>query len=603
MEKRFKQLCENTVGVTFGTFHSVFFMILRYAYNYSGKDILTDGEGYAFVRGCIDKYGLQYDSQDDFAKNLLGEIGRVKSEMTDLKTYVSDSVDSGDFKLIYEDYEKFLRDNNKIDFDDMLVFTYELFRERADILKNWQNRYKYILIDEFQDINRIQYEIVKMLAGESRNVFAVGDDDQSIYGFRGAVPEIMQRFPKDYPGTEISYLSVNYRCSHDIVECSKRLISCNKNRYEKNLKSAFDAGKSDRVHVVKAKTTRDECDKVVEKIRELNGKNISFSQMAVIFRTNTEPRALSARLMEEGIPFVMRDNIPNIFNHFLARLIFDYISIVNGCRDRAVFLRVINKPSRYVSRDAFENPQVNFESLREYYKNNYRMVNNINVFANDIEKMGKMKPYAAVNYLRKAVGIDAYVKEYAENRGVSQEDYVEILDDVQESARNFESYDKWFDYIEEYGKELKERNAKRRQPQDGVTLSSMHGAKGLEYSYVFVMNAVEGVIPHKKSIDSDSVEEERRLFYVAITRAKYGLYVYVPEKMYGKEKRMSRFLDEILVDRELLKVGNKIRHRKIGDGVITYVDGERIDIRFEKSGITKSFNLAYTLEKELIENR
>jgi DNA helicase-2/ATP-dependent DNA helicase PcrA len=217
--------------------------------------------------------------------------------------------------------------------------------------------------------------------------------------------------------------------------------------------------------------------------------------------------------------------------------------------------------------------------------------------------MGKMKPYAAVNYLRKAVGIDAYVKEYAENRGVSLEDYVEILDDVQESARNFESYDKWFEYIEEYGKELKERNANRRQPQDGVTLSSMHGAKGLEYSYVFVMNAVEDVIPHKKSIDSDGVEEERRLFYVAITRAKYGLYVYVPEKMYGKEKRMSRFLDEILVDRELLKVGNKIRHRKIGDGVITYVDSERIDIRFEKSGITKSFNLAYTLEKELIENR
>ena len=602
MKERFRKLCPGVSGVTFGTFHSVFFWMLRNAYNYTGANIVTDSEKYDVIRESIDRHGFRYDSQEDFARNVLGEIGVVKSEMRRLEEYNSTTMKSDDFRVVYTEYENFLRKSGKIDFDDMLVFTYELLSQRTDILNMWRRKFQYILIDEFQDINSIQYETIKLLAGSRMNLFVVGDDDQSIYGFRGAAPSIMRQFPEDFHGTIIEYLNTNYRCSYDVVECSKRIIKNNLDRYDKNLKSEYLPGQSDRVHVVKVKDATEQNRKIVEKIQELNSAGIPYSDMAVIFRTNTEPRALSSRLMKNGIPFSMKDNIPNIFTHFLAENIFDYIRLARGNRDRKVVLRIINKPNRYISRDALDMPQVDFEKLRQYYKDKYRIVNNLNVLENDLERIAKLAPYAAVNYVRKAVGLDAYVHEYAEYRGVSVDDYMDILDEIQESAREFLSMDGWLQYIDEYTKELTERNRLGAAASDSVTLTTMHSAKGLEYSYVFIMDAVEGMTPHKKSLDGENVEEERRLFYVAVTRAKYGLYIYVPQKIFGKNVSVSRFVQEMLVDRELIKVGNKIVHKRYGQGIITYVDQKKLCVYFDKSGETKTLSLEYTINNELIEN-
>lgn len=602
MKIRFRNLCPEVGSVTFGTFHSVFFWILRNAYNYTGTDIITDAEKYGAVRDSIERHGFRYDSQEDFARNVLGEIGCVKSEMCDLKSYESTTMKTDDFRVVYDDYENFLRYRGKIDFDDMLVFTYELLSQRQDILDMWRNRFQYILIDEFQDINTIQYDTVKLLAKERNNIFAVGDDDQSIYGFRGAAPAIMKRFPKDFPGTKIEYLNMNYRCSYDVVECSKRIIKNNTDRYDKNLQSAFAPGESDRVHIVKVKDGTEQNRKIVDKIRELNSAGIPYSDIAVIFRTNTEPRALSSKLMENGIPFSMKDSIPNIFTHFLAENIFDYIKLARGCRERRVLLRVINKPNRYISRDALDSSQVDFEMLRQYYKDKYRIVNNINVLENDLERISRLAPYAAVNYIRKAVGLEAYVREYAEYRGVSADDYMDVLDEIQESARDFLSMDGWLEYIDRYTAELAEKNRTGSMIPDSVTLTTMHSAKGLEYAYVFIMDAAERMTPHRKSVDNDNIEEERRLFYVAVTRAKYGLYIYVPQKIFGKNMNVSRFVQEMLVDRDLIRVGNKIVHKRYGQGVITYVDEKKLCVYFEKNGETKTLSLEYTISNELIEN-
>ncbi len=602
MKNRFQNLCPDIKGVTFGTFHSVFFWVLRNAYNYSAADIMTEAEKYGVIRDSIERHGFKYDSQEDFARNVVNEIGCVKSDRLDVSGYDSTTMKPEDFRIVYGEYENFLRSRGKIDFDDMLVFTYELLSQRPDILRMWQNKFRYILVDEFQDINGIQYDTIKLMAGGDRNLFVVGDDDQSIYGFRGAAPSIMKRFPEDFPGTIVEYLNVNYRCSYDIVECSKRIISNNTQRYEKKLQSAFGAGNSDRVHIVKVESVTEQNRRIVERIRELNSSGISFSDMAVIYRTNTEPRALTSRLSESGIPFSMRDSIPNIFTHFLAENVFDYIKLARGARDRRTVLRIINKPNRYISRDAFDSPDVDLEALRQYYKDKYRIVNNINVLENDLERISRLAPYAAVNYIRKAVGLDAYVQEYAEYRGVSPDEYMDILEEIQESARDFLSIDGWFEYIEKYSRELKEKNRSGDLQADSVTLTTMHAAKGLEYSYVFIMDAVENVTPHKKSIKDNNVEEERRLFYVAVTRAKYGLYVYVPQKMYGRRSTTSRFVQEMLVDRSLIKAGNRIVHKRYGQGVITYADDKKLCVHFDRTGETKTLSLEYTLSNELINN-
>lgn len=602
MKGRFQELCPGTRGVTFGTFHSVFFWMLRNAYNYTAANIVTDSEKYGVIRDSIDRHGFRYDSQEDFAKNVVGEIGNVKSGRVSLENYESTTMKPEDFRVVYDEYENFLRRCGKIDFDDMMVFTYELLSERPDILKMWQNKFRYILIDEFQDINMIQYDIVKMLAGERQNVFSVGDDDQSVYGFRGAAPAIMKKFPEDFHGTVIEYLNVNYRCSYDIVECSKRIIQNNRDRYEKQLRSAFAAGQSDRVHIVKTDSMTEQNKKIIDRITELNRAGIPYREMAIIFRTNTEPRALASKLMENGIPFLMKDNIPNIFTHFLAENIFDYIRLARGNRDRRTVLRIINKPNRYISRDAFDSPVVNFEELRQHYKDKYRIVNNINVLENDLERISRLAPYAAVNYIRKAVGLDAYVREYAEYRGVSEDDYMDILEEIQDSAKDFLSFDGWMEYIDEYTKQLREQSRQGSVAGDAVTLSTMHCSKGLEYSYVFIMDAVEDITPHKKSVGDGNIEEERRLFYVAVTRAKYGLYVYVPQKMYGRKAVTSRFVQEMLVDRSLIKTGNTIIHKRYGRGVITYVDDRKLCVHFDDIHETKTLSLEYTINNELIEN-
>lgn len=602
MKTRFCKLCPDTRGVTFGTFHSVFFWMLKNAYNYTAANIITESEKYSVIRDCIDRHGFRYDSQEDFAKNVVNEIGCVKSERTQAEEYQSTTMKPEDFRVVYNEYEQFLRSNGKIDFDDMLVFTYELLDERPDILKMWQEKFRYILIDEFQDINNIQYDIVKMLAGDTCNVFAVGDDDQSVYGFRGAMPSIMKRFPEDFRGTEIEYLNVNYRCSYDIVECSRRIIKNNQDRYDKNLMSSFDPGKCERVHVVKVADMPEENLKIIQRMKELNQSGIPYSDMAVIYRTNTQPRALASKMMENGVPFSMRDNIPNIFTHFLAGIIFDYMRLARGARDRRTVLRIINKPNRYISRDAFDESDVDFEKLRQHYRDKYRIVNNINVLENDLDRIGRLAPYAAVNYIRKAVGLDAYVTEYSDYRGVSPDEYMDILEEIQESAKEFLSYEGWMKYIEDYTHELAEKNRQGTYVSDSVSLATMHSAKGLEYSYVFIMDAVEEITPHKKALKDGSVEEERRLFYVAVTRAKYGLYIYIPQKVYGRKSFVSRFVQEMLMDRDLLKAGSTIVHKRYGRGVITYADDKKLCVHFDKTGENKTLSLDYTISNNLIQN-
>lgn len=600
MQQRFEKLMKGqNAPVMFGTFHSVFFMILRYAYRYTGRNIVREEDQRRYIKEMIDEKELEIEDETEFLTGVLNEISYVKGEMIDLSLYHSSNCADELFRELYEEYEKQLRSRRLLDFDDMLVFCYELLRDRPDILKMWQEKFSYILVDEFQDINRIQYEIVKMLAGEKANLFIVGDDDQSIYRFRGAKPEIMLGFKKDFPETKQMILNINYRCSQEIVDGARRLISHNTKRFKKELTAA----RGSRIPIVYRQfdTVSDECSDIVNAIRFYMKKEIPPEQISVIFRTNTQPRLLAGRLLEYNIPFQMRDVLPNIFEHWISRNIITYLKLAMGARDRKLFLQIMNRPKRYIARKMLTDPVVDLTVLKQQTFGKRWLYEKIDKLEMDLYLLKKMEPYAAIQYIRNGIGYEEYLVEYAAFRKMSPDDLTEILDQIQESARDFHTTEEWFAYIQEYGEELKKQmEAGRKMDNKGVTLTTMHSAKGLEYEVVFVMDMNEGVTPHKKAVKDADLEEERRLMYVALTRAKTYLFLYSVKKIYQKEAKPSRYLGEIRYDAEAFQTGQRIRHKKYGEGIIVRVDGDKITLRFDKNPRTKIFSLRFLTEQGLI---
>ena len=598
MKERFHKLAGENLPVVFGTFHSIFFTILKHAYGYTSANVVSEEEKRQYLREIVSEQKLEIEDEAEFLSNLIGEISLVKGEMISLEHYYSTTCADEVFGKIYNSYEEYLRKYNKIDFDDMMVFTYELFLKREDILKQWQRKFPYLLIDEFQDINTLQYKIVKMLSKPEDNLFIVGDDDQSIYRFRGANPEIMLGFEKDYPDCKKTLLSVNYRCSEDIVEGAGRVIKNNTKRFKKDIRAS--RGKKNPIEVHEVRNQREENEQIIKLIQEYNRKGMLFSEMAIIFRTNTQPRLLLEKLLEYNIPFKMRDGIPNIYEHFIARNMMNYMRLAVGNRERAVFLDVMNRPKRYLSRDYLPNPMISFSELKIAVADKSWMVERITNLETELKMLSKMSPYAAINYIRKGIGYDDFLKEYASFRKMNVEDLFEVLEEIQTSAKDHKTIEDWFRHIREYSEQLKEQVSLSKKNMDGVTLTTMHSSKGLEYQAVFILDANEEVTPHKKAVKDADLEEERRMFYVAMTRAKDYLHIFTVEDYFTKKLPRSRFLGELLFDKEELAVGNKVTHKKYGSGTITYVDQDRICVYFDKLDDTRTLNVEFVVANGLL---
>lgn len=543
MKERFNHLTQNQgYPVSFGTFHAIFFRILKYAYRYDASSIVREDQRIQFIRELIDKEDLEIEDENEFISSILAEISSVKGEMIKLDYYYSKNCPEEVFKRLYDGYEAKMRRANLIDFDDMMVMCYDLFTQRKDILQAWQRKYQYILIDEFQDINKVQYEIVKMLAAPENNLFIVGDDDQSIYRFRGAKPEIMLGFERDYPGTEKIILNVNYRCCRPIVEAADRLIRCNKVRFPKDIAMKKQTGKP--VATKRWETPQDETIGIVKEIQDYITGGYQLTDIAVLFRTSLEPRLLIEKCMEYNIPFRMKDSLPNLYNHWIAQNILNYIRIASGSLERSRVLQIINRPNRYISRDSMELPVVSWGEMKSFYQDKGWMVERIEQLEYDLKMIGKMAPAAAVNYIRKAVGYDEYLKDYAEFRRMKPEELYEVADQLQESAAGFKTFEEWAAHIKEYGEQLVLQAQQREASVDGITLMTMHASKGLEFKIVYILDANEGITPHQKAVLDADVEEERRMFYVAMTRAKERLHVYYVKERYGKKQDVSRFIGE-----------------------------------------------------------
>ena len=529
MKDRFTKMAGRKLPVTFGTFHSVFFNILKYAYGYSAKDIIAPDIRRKKIREELVLAGYSVKGDEDAVTHVSDEIAYIKENGQDPDLFYSNVCPENIFRTVYKGYEEYLRASGLLDFEDMVKLVYELFKARPDILAGWQRKYTHILVDEFQDINPMQYDIVKLLAADG-NLFVVGDDDQSIYRFRGARPEIMLGFGKDFKDAKILKLSVNYRSVPDVVETSVRLIGKNRKRYAKNLE-AFE-----KTHIpVKVWEFSDfsrENQHIANMIAAMAKNGIPYEDIAVLYRTNTGPRGIVEKLNRLNIPFNLSDLIPDVYSHWIAQDIITYLMIGAGSRRRGDFLRIINRPVRYLKRELFSDPEIDLDSVIGELADKEWLAERVDQLAHDIYVISGLSPYEAIRYIRKFVGYDSFLREYAADNGISEDSLMAVLDDVMESASSCKTLKEWMERIREE-REIREKGRQEHGMAAGVSIMTMHRAKGLEYDIVF--------IPDAKEADR---EEERRLFYVAMTRAKKRLYISYVRQRFDRKLKPSPFVAE-----------------------------------------------------------
>jgi DNA helicase-2/ATP-dependent DNA helicase PcrA len=548
MKNRFLRLVSAAkTAVLFGTFHSVFYMILRQE---SFPDVLTVVEGrerMELLREALSRTDPGMEPDQDYLRALSAEISRVKNAGGVISP---NGPGKGriDFKGLYEAYNALLRKRNAMDYDDMLLRTRELFRERPEVLRTWRERFRFILIDEFQDVNRVQYEIVKMLMPSGEGLFVVGDDDQSIYGFRGADPRIMLAFPKDFPGTRTILLGQNYRSAGEIVQASLSLVEHNRDRYRKKLQAADRGARKGLVEFRRFENISEECTWIADAVLRRAEEGLPLHEMAVLTRTAFGAEAIVQKCIERGIPFVSRDQVPNLFAHFAVRPVFACLNWAAGNRTRANLLRFLFAPPRGIRREDLTEDPVDLEAVSQRLSNNPETrwrAEHAAFFLYQTQLLRRLAvPYAMINYFRKGMGYDEYVCTQAEKKGMDPQGILAVLDWVQESAKNYRRVQDFYSFVAKYVRMLEEKS-RTETVRDRLVISTLHGAKGLEYSEVFIPDLCELILPHEKASTREDVEEERRMLYVGMTRAKDALHLFTVKERFGRSMQESRFLREI----------------------------------------------------------
>lgn len=557
MKTRYAAL-QGKTGVMFGTFHSIFFRILRQACGYSLEQVLSEDERRNTLQKLVTEARISVQDQEEYIQQFFSQYSLMKNQLLDVSDFLPEGLPKDEFVALTKKFDGWKRRNEKIDFDDMLTECYDVLSQDEKVRKMWQDRFDYILVDEFQDVNRAQYACLQMLAAPKNNLFVVGDDDQSIYGFRGASPSFMLDFPKDFPGTEKVFLDVNYRCSGRIIRLASQVIGTNVSRYAKEIKGDRDLG--ERINVFVAKDSGEEAELTAQKIARLLEEGVPIEEIAVIFRTNIQGGAFARALFRRGIPYHLRDGGFHLYDHWIARDLAAYLFLAENRDSDASLLRIVNKPKRYISKDLLaEAEQMPYGLLRSLHvcpSLQKWQAEHLESLEEDLRQIQKRKPYEALRYVRKVVGYDEYLSDYAAYRKASLSNMIEIADEITETAKGTESGTEFVRKMEELSRQMKEQS-KQKGNTHGVTLTTFHGAKGLEFGAVFLPSLAEGIIPYEKGRKGSALEEERRLFYVGLTRTKDRLFLSFTENRYEKPLKPSRFLMEMGLDERLFFKENR----------------------------------------------
>ena len=596
MRNRYKKLSNSSITPFFGTFHGLFYKILT---NYYGEiKIIESSECFRVVKNFLTSY--MDEVSDEKVKDYISNISLFKSSNSSIDNFPT-TLDKDTFTHCFNIYEQYKKEKSLYDFDDLQIICKNLFIKNTKLLNSYSNSFKYMLVDEFQDCDEVQIEILKLLKNDNNYLFAVGDEDQCIYSFRGSRPEYMVNFQKHFKNSEILYLSTNYRCRKNIVDISMNLIKNNVLRNDKTILSKKDYDGN--IKIIKTNDDNESAKYISNYIGKImaSEENVNYKDFAVLYRTNIESRRILDTFIRNSIPFSILDKNYNFFQHFICEDILSYLKLSFNFTDKQNFLQIINKPFRYISKNILNeirnsNDNIDcFEFLKSQNGIKDFQRKNLDNLKKDISYLNKISLNSAVAFIIHDLGYYDYLKEYAENQKIDLKDLEGILNEFTNICLEHNSIPSLLAYIKQYNSHL----ASSVREKEGVTLSTIHGVKGMEFKNVFIINLVEGYIPYDNNIN-ENLEEERRLCYVGITRAIDNLFLLVPKKVQNKSYKPSRFLKESKHKNKLpFKLKDKVKHKGNGIGTVSYIDDDVIEIDFNNE--KKKFDLAVLCEYNLIE--
>ncbi|ABR48360.1 UvrD/REP helicase [Alkaliphilus metalliredigens QYMF] len=591
--------------VTFGTFHSIFFRMLKSYCGYNLENILNEGEKFNVIKNIVRTLDVGNHDEEELIKDLILDIGKWKNNLFNRGEFIPKTLESSEFKRVLDSYENFKVDHGKIDFDDMLTKCYDLLRARPGVLEHVRNQYQYILIDEFQDINGVQFETIKLMAEPLQNLFVVGDDDQSIYSFRGANPQIILNFHDIYPKAQKITLNMNYRSQENIIKSANQLIKQNKCRVEKQIIPTVKANSE--IQYSEPKNREEENRTICQFIELLMSEGYSYKDIAIIYRTNLLAGSLVDSLLDRNIPFVSRDHIYNVFEHWIAKDIIAYLKGAFNYYDYDSLMRIINRPTRYITKNAMRKAQTYHKDFITALKVKGELMpyqnKNIADLSYHLNNIKYLTTKEAIKYIRKDIGYDRHIENYCAEKRIRCEGLIETLNELEEASSRHEKIDGFLTHIKDMKSSLSQKSFHRTE-EEQVELLTMHSAKGLEYKVVIILGAIEGVIPHHKSMDTlEDIEEERRLFYVAMTRAKERLYISSSLIRYEKPTEPSRFINEIRQNdnkKGSFVIGQEVEHKTFGKGLIEQISEKIMKVRFYRIKQVKPLDIDTCIHHKIV---
>lgn len=618
MKDRFTSMFGANIGRTtkFSTIHSfAFFLIKDYARESKVNYHLIEGNNSSvnkikIIKDIYKQVNNAFLSEDKL-EELLNTMGFVKNMMIDVSEFDEHkNFHIKNFDKIFSYYESYKQKNNFLDFDDMLTLSFEILRNNPRILKRYHDRYKYIQVDEGQDTSKIQSEIITLLSSKMNNLFIVADDDQSIYGFRGAYPEELLNFEKKYPNANIFFMEENYRSTKNIVSVCDSFIKQNKKRYKKNL---FTQNESlNPVIISKLKKQEDQYEYILDKIKTID----DCSSTAILFRNNISAISIVDNLSKSNIPVYMKDSKVHFFRHWVVLDIISFFNLALDDSDDSSFEKIYYKMNGYISKLALnfiksrDKSSSVFDRLIEFPSFKSFQIDNIKKIKHKFKSILKKKPFDAIVYIEHDLEYMNYLKQNCKSFGYSFESVNTVLFHLKNIAIGTNSIYEFMDKLTRLQNLIE--NAKDNKGKNAITLSTIHSAKGLEFDHVFMLDLIDGDFPSLSSLDASYVgdlkplEEERRLFYVGMTRARKNLHLLSFNFRNNERVFYSSFINELesLMNIEktvnhAFKVGMNVNHKKFGSGIIKDIDEKTISIRF-LNGDIKQLSLSLCIEKNLL---
>ncbi len=565
MRERVEKLVGNaTQDMWLGTFHSICVRILRKHIDRIGFEnsftIFDTSDQKTLVKNCLKD--LEIDTKLFTEKSILTEISNAKNEMKTPEEYLLKN--EADYRKsimgkVYQLYQKRLKENNAIDFDDIINFTIEILKNNQDIREYYSDKFKYILVDEYQDTNKSQFTLISLLAKTNGNITAVGDNDQSIYSFRGANIENILNFENDFKGTKIIKLEQNYRCTSNILRTANAVIKHNEAKYKKELWTENEEGAIPEIYC--GDDEYHEGSYIVEKINHLKREEyFKNSDFAILYRMNTQSRAIEDILRRENIPYKIIGGL-KFYERKEIKDTIAYLRLIENSADNLSFLRVINEPKRGIGKTSIEKIQAiaqennisMYETIKNAEKYFPKIVGNVQQFISTIEEL-KAQEISVSELIKEVLNKTGYMQSLKDEKTIEAETRIDNIEEFLTVAIEFEkeSADKSLnEFLNSIS--LSSDTDNIEEQDDQVTLMTLHSAKGLEYPCVFLVGLEEGIFPSQRSTETPKeIEEERRLFYVGITRAKQYLYLSLAKKrtIFGSTSynQPSRFLKEIPED-------------------------------------------------------